>query len=69
MYNLKLWSGEKQKGSTELLGKLPGQIEGDAPKVGITQQIIKVVGQQLEDQTQVIPPHEMPFQPHCNEYE
>lgn len=63
MNNLQLWSGEKQEGSTELLGKLPCQVEGDSPKVGVAQQIIKVVGQQLEDQTQVIPPHEMSFQP------
>jgi hypothetical protein len=48
--------------STHLLSKLPRQVERDAAEIGVPQQVVQVVGQQLEDQAEVVPPHEVVLQ-------
>lgn len=55
---------EKQR-SAQLLGKLACEVERHAAEVGVTEQVIEVVGQQLKHQAQVAPEHEMPLQVHC----
>lgn len=56
--------GEEQQCCAELLRKLPSEIQRYASEVGVPQQVIQVVGQKLEHQTQMVPPHEMSFQFH-----
>lgn len=38
----------------QLLGELARQIQGDTAKVGVTQEVVEVVGQKLKDQTEVV---------------
>lgn len=47
---------------TQLLCELPGEVKGDAPEVGVPQQVVQVVAQQLKHQTQVVPEHEVALQ-------
>ena len=47
---------------TELLCKLPGEVEGDSSEFGVPQQVVQVVTQQLKHQTQVVPEHKVTLQ-------
>lgn len=55
---------EEQQRRAELLRELPREIQRDAPEVGVPQEVVQVVREQLEHQTQVVPPHEVSFQFH-----
>lgn len=57
----KFGRGQEQQRRAQLLSELPSQIERHAPKIGIAQQIVQVVRQQFEHETQMTPPHEMSF--------
>lgn len=56
--------GKEQQCCTKLLRKLPSEIQRYASEVSVPQQVIQIIRQKLEHQTQVIPPHEMSFQFH-----
>ena len=58
------WVGgrEKEEGGGDLLSKFPSQVEGNSPEVGVPEQVVEVVGEQLEDQAQVVAPHEVVLQ-------
>lgn len=59
MYNTQFRRGEEKQGGAQLLGKLASQIERDAAKVGVAQQIVQIVRQQLKHQAQVVAPHKV----------
>lgn len=46
-------TGEKDQGSAELARKLEGEVEGDAAKVRVGEQLIEVVGEALKHQAPV----------------
>ncbi|KAF7242430.1 putative beta-glucosidase I, partial [Varanus komodoensis] len=62
--NAELRCGQEEQSSAQLLGKLACEVERDATEVGVTEQVIEVVGQQLKHQAQMAPEHEMPLQVH-----
>ena len=66
MDDVELRRGEEQKRCAQLLRKLPREVEGDAAEVCVPQQVVEVVGEQFEDQTQVVAEHEVLLQLHCN---
>ena len=53
---------EKEEGCGDLLSKFPSQVEGDSPEVGVPEQVVEVVGEQLEDQAEVVAPHKVVLQ-------
>lgn len=55
---------EEHQCCAQLLRKLPREIQRYAPEVGVPQEVVQVVGEQLKHQTEVIPPHEVSFQFH-----
>lgn len=59
-----LRSCQEEQCSAQLLGKLACEVERNTTEVGVTEQVIEVVGQQLEHQAQMAPEHEMPLQVH-----
>lgn len=65
MNDAELRRGQKEQCRAELLRQLPGQVQRDAAEVGVAQEVVQVVGQQLEHQAQVVPEHEVPLQVHC----
>ncbi len=42
-----------------LLAKLSRQIQRDSSEVGVSQQIVEIVGEKLEDEAEVVAPHEV----------
>lgn len=54
--------GQEEQRRAKLLSKLARQVQRHAAEICVPQQIVQVIGQHLEDQTQVIPEHEMAFQ-------
>ena len=67
MDDAELWCGQEEQRRAQLLGELPRQVEGDAPEVGVPQQIVQVVGEHLEHQAEVVPEHEVTLQVDCGE--
>ncbi len=57
--------GQEQQGRAQLLGKLARLVQLDAPEVGVAQELVEVVGQQLKHEAQVIAIHEMTFHANC----
>ena len=53
MDNVEFGRREEQQRRAQLLSKLARQVQRDAAEVGVAQQVVQVVGKQLEDQTQV----------------
>ena len=68
MDDVELWRGQEQQSCTQLLRKLACQIEGHSPEVGVPQQVVKVVGQQLKHQAQVVAEREVTLQFDCNKH-
>lgn len=58
---------KEQERRAQLLRELAREVERHAAEVGVAQQIVQVVREQLEHEAQVVPPHEVPFQFHWNE--
>lgn len=52
---------------TELLCKFPGEVEGNSSEIGVPQQIVQVVAQQLKHQTEMVPKHKVTLQVDCTE--
>jgi hypothetical protein len=52
------------KSSGNLLSKLSREVEGDSPKVCVSEKIIEVVREELKDEAQVIPPNKVVLQFH-----
>lgn len=67
MNDAKLGRGQEEKRRAELLRQLPCQVQRDTPEMRVAQEVIQVVGKQLEHQAQVVPEHEVPLQVHCRE--
>ena len=59
VYDAELVGYEEHEGGAELLGELARQVERDALEVGVAQQVVQVVGEELEDETQVVAVHEV----------
>ena len=59
--------GEKEEGRAQLLGKLAGEVERDSSEVGVSEELIEVVGEELEDQAEVVAEHEVTLQSNCTE--
>lgn len=51
----------------ELLCKLPSEVEGDSSEVGVPQQVVQVVAQQLKHQAEMVPKHKVTLQVDCTE--
>ena len=62
MDNFQLGRGEEEERSGDLLCKFSSEVERHAPEVGVAQQVVQVVGEELEHQTQVVAPHEVVLQ-------
>jgi len=58
--------GKEQQRGAQLLRKLARQVQRDATEVGVAQQVVQVVGEQLKDEAQVRTEHELTLQLHCN---
>ena len=59
MDDLHLGRGEEEEGGGNLLRKLSREVERDAAKVGVAQQVVEVVGEEFEDEAEMVAPHEM----------
>ena len=42
---------EKEEGRAQLLRKLASQVEGHAVKIGVSEEFVEVVGEELKDET------------------
>ena len=49
MDDVELWGCEEQQRCAQLLRELARQVERDATEVGVPQQVVEVVGEQLKD--------------------
>ena len=56
--------GEEEEGGAELLRELARQVERHATEVGVAEEVVQVVGEELEHQTQVVAKHEVTLQFH-----
>ena len=65
MNHIDVRHGQEQQGSAELLGKLACQIQRDPAKIGVTQQLVEIVGEQFKDKTQVVTKHERALELYC----
>ena len=65
MDDVDLGRGEVEQSRAQLLGKLAREVQRDSPEVGVAQQLIEVVGEQLKHQTQVVAEHEVPLETDC----
>lgn len=65
MYDAKLWCGQEQQGCAQLLSKLACQIERNTTEIGVSQEVVQIVGQKLKHQAKVVPKHEVSLQVHC----
>ncbi len=59
--------GQKQERRAQLLGKLACQVQRDAAEVGVPEELVKVIGEKLKDQAEVVPEHEVTFQANWKE--
>ena len=50
---------EEEKRCAQLLGKLPSEVERDAAEVGVAEEFIEIVGEELKDETEVVLEHEV----------
>lgn len=60
------WLAQEQERGAKLLRELPGEVERDAAEVGVAEQVVQVVREQLEHQAQVVSPHEVALQFYWN---
>ena len=65
MYDAEGRVGEEEEGRAQLLRKLAGKVEGDAPEVGVAEELVEIVGEELKDQTEMVPEHEVTLETHC----
>jgi hypothetical protein len=57
--DLNMGGREKVESGEKLEGEFADEIEGDAAKVGQTQEIVEIVGEKLEDDAQVLAVHKV----------
>jgi len=57
---------KEHQSHTQLLCKLSRQVQRHASKVGVAQQVVEVVWEQLKDETEMGTEHEVPLQSHYN---
>ena len=55
---------KEQQGRAELLRKFTSQIERGAAEVCVSKQVVEVVGEELEDEAEMVAEHETPLQLH-----
>ena len=50
------WGGarEEEKRRAQLLGKPPSEVERDAAEVGVAEEFVEMVGEELKDETEVV---------------
>lgn len=60
-----LGGGEEEEGGAELLGEFPREVEGDAAEIGVAEEVVEVVGEELESQAEVVAEHEVTLQVDC----
>ena len=63
--DVQLRRGQVEQRRAQLLRKLARQVEGDPAEVGVTQQVVQVVAQQLKHKAQVVAEHKVSLQTHC----
>lgn len=61
MDDAELGRGQEEQRRAQLLSKLACQVERDAAEVGVTQEVIQVVGEKFKHQAQVVTEHEVPL--------
>ena len=57
-----VWPRQKEEGGGDLLSEFPGEVERHPPEVCVPEEVVQVVGKELEDQAEVVPPDEVMFQ-------
>lgn len=62
MNDLQFRRREEEQCSAQLLGELASQIERHAAEVGVAKQVVQVIREQFEHETQVIAPAEVPLE-------
>ena len=65
MDDVELRRREKQERRAHLLRELAREVERDAAKVCISQEVVEIVGKELKDQAQVVAEHEVTLQFNC----
>ena len=60
-----LGCGEVQESCAKLLCKLASEVEGDSVKVGVPQELVEIVGEELKHQAEVATEHEVPLETYC----
>ena len=50
---------EEEKRRAQLLGKLLSELERDAAEVGVAEEFVDIVGEELKDETEVVLEHEV----------
>lgn len=61
MDDAELGRGQEEQCRAQLLSELARQVERDAAEVGVAQEVVQVVGEELENQAQVVTEHEVPL--------
>ena len=64
MDDVELWRSQVEQRCAQLLGKLACQVQRHAAEVGVAEQVIQVVAQQLKHKAQVVAEHEVSLQAH-----
>ena len=57
--------GQEKESGAKLLCEFPGEVEGNAAEVGVAEEVVEVVGEQLEGEAQVVAEHEVALQVDC----
>ena len=60
---------EEEKCCAQLLGKLPSEVERNTAEVGVAEEFVEIVGEELKDEAEVVSEHEVALQSHCEEEE
>ena len=63
-----LRGGQEEQRGAELLCEFAGEVEGNAAEVGVAEEVVEVVGEQLEGEAQVVAEHEVALQVDCGDW-
>ena len=67
VYDVEVGRAQEHERRAQLLRELARQVERHTAEVGVAQKVVQVVGEELEDETQVVAEHEVSLEFHCNE--
>ena len=65
MNNVQLRRGQEQQRRAHLLRKLPRQVQRHTAEGRVSQKVVEIVGEKLEDQTEMVAEHEVTFEFDC----